>query len=443
MNFRLAVVGHRSSVKEISEIISEKFENIETTGIELASDEMTAEAVEILKVQLPRLDGVLYTRNEPYQLVVSRLNHAGVLARYVNVDAASFVHSLLNASLKYGADIRRVSVDTLDYRTIMKTYRSLGVSTDDIHPIMVNVDTKAEHFVEATAQAHRKSYQNGLCSVCITNIRNVQDKLDAEGIPCVLMFPSPDNYINEIRRMILLWEAESKHNEATTIIRLRAELANNDFWGKKATMQSVLDFGKLAESVALFAQLVAGAFIRTGEQDFIIVCNYESLSSITEKFTHLNLLAQVYTSTPFCLAIGIGTGINFQIALANAEAGMHRAKTEGGNRAYLINADNQIVGPIQPNELLHKQPMRIDLELSKVARDCALSFNTVQKIDTFIRRKNNGSFITSELAQELHVSFRTAARIVEKLEANSYIVEIGRNTISARGRPTRIFSPLW
>lgn len=122
---------------------------------------------------------------------------------------------------------------------------------------------------------------------------------------------------------------------------------------------------------------------------------------------------------------------------------MHRAKTEGGNRAYLIHADNRMIGPIQPNELLHKQPIRIALELSKVARDCALSFNTVQKIDTFIRRKNNGSFITSELAQELHVSFRTAARIVEKLEANSYIVEIGRNTIGARGRPTRIFSPLW
>ena len=165
MNFRLAVVGHRSSVKEISEIIFEKFENIEITGIELASDEMTAEAVEVLKVQLPRLDGVLYTRNQPYQLVVSRLNHAGVLARYVNVDAASFIHSLLIASLKYGVDIRRVSVDTLDYRTIMKTYRSLDMSTEDIHPIMVNVDTKAEHFVEATAQAHRKSYQNGLCSV--------------------------------------------------------------------------------------------------------------------------------------------------------------------------------------------------------------------------------------------------------------------------------------
>lgn len=35
MSFRLALVGHGSSIREIQEIVDETFENIETVGIEM------------------------------------------------------------------------------------------------------------------------------------------------------------------------------------------------------------------------------------------------------------------------------------------------------------------------------------------------------------------------------------------------------------------------
>lgn len=443
VNFRLAVVGHRSSVEEIKEIVANTFENIETVGIEMASDEMTGEAVKVLRGLLPKLDGVLYTRNEPYKLIVSRLDHGGVLARYVDVDAASFVQSLLIASLNYNADIYRVSVDTLDYTTVMKTYDSLEVDMERVRPVMVSVDTNARHFVDATAQAHRESYRNGLCSICITNIRNVQDTLAAEGIPCVLMTPSPDNYINEIRRLMFHWQVEEKTKQNTVVMRIRAELSGDYYLNRKTMVQNVLDLSKLSEAIVMFAQMISGAYARMGEQDFIIVCSYEELSEATDKFSHIDLLAEVYSSTPYRLAVGIGAGINLQKALANAELGTQRAWAEGCNRAYLVFTEGRSIGPIQPNELLHITHDQIDRQLTKAAQDCALSTNTVSKIDTFVRRKNNGSFITADLAEELCVSFRTAARIVEKLEKNGYAVEIGRTVINGRGRPTRVFRLLW
>lgn len=419
MSFRLALVGHGSSIREIQEIVAETFENIETVGIEMPSDERVDEAAQALRRCLPELDGVLYTRSEPYKLMVSRVDHGAVLARYVNVDAASFVHALLIAQSKYHADIYRVSVDTLDYVTVMKTYRSLELDMDHVQPVSISVDTNAAHFVDATTKTHRESYRSGLCSVCITNIRNVQDTLAAEGIPCVLMAPSPDNYISEVRRLILSWHVKEKAKEGSVIIRIHAELSGDYYLNRKTMVQSVLDLAKLAEQIVLFAQLVSGAYLRMGEQDFAVICSYEVLSDTTDRFSHFDLLA-----------------------LVNAELGTQRAWEEGSNRAYLVYAEDRFVGPIQPNELMHVKRSQFDPQLLKVAQDCALSNNTVLKISTFVQRKNNGTFFTAELAEELHISFRTAARIVEKLEQNGYIVEIGRSVLNGRGRPTRVFQLL-
>ena len=442
MNFRLAVVGHSSSVEELTRIAEATFDNVEITGIPFSSDEMITETVNSLRPLLPRLDGVLYTRKDPYKLIVSRHNHAGVLARFVDIDASSFVHSLFIAANSFRADIRRVSVDALDYSTIMRTYESLGIPSESVRPVIVNVDTNAEHFVEAAAQAHRESYQSGLCGVCLTNIRNVWDSLAAEGIPCVLMTPSRENYLNEIRRL-MLQHTEEQAKGSAAVIRIRAELSSNYYLHQKTMVQNVLDLGRLAEYVVLFAQRVSGMFARIGEQDFAIACGREEIVYVTERFTRLELLEQIYSNTPYRLAVGIGTGVNLQTASANAELGTQRAWVEGCNRAYLVHAENNEVGPIQPNELLHTTQPLFDQHLTKAARDCALSINTIFRIDTFVRRKNNGTFIIAELARELHVSFRTGARIVEKLEKNGYIVEIGRSVINGRGRPTRVFRLLW
>lgn len=435
MSFRLALVGHGSSIREIQEIVAETFENIETVGIEMPSDERVDEAAQALRRCLPELDGVLYTRSEPYKLMVSRVDHGAVLARYVNVDAASFVHALLIAQSKYHADIYRVSVDTLDYVTVMKTYRSLELDMDRVQPVSISVDTNAAHFVDATAKTHRESYRSGLCSVCITNIRNVQDTLAAEGIPCVLMAPSPDNYISEVRRLILSWHVKEKAKEGSVIIRIHAELSGDYYLNRKTMVQSVLDLAKLAEQIVLFAQLVSGAYLRMGEQDFAVICSYEVLSDTTDRFSHFDLLAQVYGGTPYRLAVGIGTGLHFQQALANAELGTQRAWEEGSNRAYLVYAEDRFVGPIQPNELMHVKRSQFDPQLLKVAQDCALSNNTVLKISTFVQRKNNGTFFTAELAEELHISFRqprgswkswSRTAISSRLAAAFSMVEAGR-----------------
>ena len=54
MNFRLAVVGHSSSVEELTRIAEATFDNVEITGIPFSSDEMITETVNSLRPQIGR-----------------------------------------------------------------------------------------------------------------------------------------------------------------------------------------------------------------------------------------------------------------------------------------------------------------------------------------------------------------------------------------------------
>lgn len=442
MGFRLAVVGHRSSIDDIQWIATEKFDNVETIGVELANDEMVNDAARHLESLLPRVDGVLYTRREPYELLVSRVDHGSVPARFVDVDASSLVQGLLLAKLKFGADINRISIDTLDYQTVMRTYDSLEIPMADVHPTLVRVDIGADHFVEATAQTHSESYWGGLCTACLTNIRDVQETLLGLGIPSVLMTPSPETYIHEIRRLILHRQDHVDREARNAVLYICTE-QKNEYLQQRNMVQNVLEAERIAELVVMTAQRVNGAFIREGNNSYVVICDYQALAEYTDGFTSVELLAKVYSETTQQLALGIGIGRSLQNALTRAQQACFRARSEGWNRGFLISEKGELIGPLQPNELLFTKKAEFDHQLTKVAADCGLSINTIMKIDNFARKKPNASFITAELGQELHVSFRTAARIVEKLEKHGYIVEMGRTAISDRGRPTRILRLLW
>jgi len=443
MLFRLAVLGHSSSIEEIKEIVAARFENTEVVGISLSTDEEVEQAKERLLAALPSCSGVLYTRQDPYRLMISRVEHGDTPVRYVDIDASSFVHSLLEASYHDAVDICRVSVDTLSFETVTQAYGSLGIPREKIDLRIVNVDTSAEHFVQSVARTHRENYASGRYSVCVTNIRNVCDALRADGIPCVLMAPSRDTYTYEIRRLMVSHQFQRRNEGNIAILDITASPSNEQYMRQRTLEQGVLDHNRVSELIAYFAQRLCGAYIRAGSNDHYILCEYDDLARETEGFSKLDLLRNVYLNTPYALSIGIGIGKNMRGAFVNAELGARRAANKPGNCAYVVYAQDRVVGPIEPNELVRSGSALFDQRFTLAAEACGLSINTIFRIDTFVKQKNNRSFVTSELADELGVSDRTAARVVTKLEQKGYAMEIGKAVTGDKGRPTRVFKLLW
>jgi len=443
MVIRLAVVGHYSSISEIKEIINDKFKNIEVFGITLSGDADIDSAVRQLRETLPHCDGILYTRRDPYKMMIGRVDHGNIPVRYVDIDGSSFIHSLLVASHHYHRDICRVSVDTLNYVTIAQAYTSLGISEEQRNVHVINVDIEAEQFVQSVTSMHRQHYQSGQCGLCVTNIRSVFDCLQREDIPCVLMYPNSEAYIYEIRRLTISSQMKQTTGNKFAILSIAASTTKEQYTHHSSFILEIMDRNRVNEIIAYFAQRISGMYIPLGGNGYLILCEYQNLTEETNNLSRIELLGSVYLQTAYTLSIGIGIGTNLQQTHSLARMGEQRALRENGNRAYVVYSQNDMVGPIEPNEIHQNMDLLFDQRLSHIAETSGLSINTILKTDTLIKQKQNRSFIIQELADDLNVSVRTANRIVTKLEKKGFILEAGRMVTGEKGRPTRIFRAMW
>ncbi len=436
MLFKLAVVGHKESLKEIQNIIYSKFNNIEPVVVEFNDDDESESAYNNLVKIMPLCDAILYTRFEPYKIMASMLEHT-VPVRYVDVDSSNLIHCLLKAAYHYKADIRNISIDTLDREAVMSAFTSIGIDESEVKAHIINIDSGDKHFVHKIDTEHRYNYNKNLCDFCITNIRSIYVKMIQENIKCVLLAPSKETYIYEIRRLMISHGLNKLNDNHNVIIKLKLYPKSDFYIYNKTLLQEVMDLNKAREYAAIFSENVRGVIISASEMEFYILCKSALLESETENFTKLDLLQSIAAHTALTVNIAIGYGNNLKKAKANAETGLKHSNPNS-NQAYVVYDAENIVGPIEPNEIISIYEELIDERLIQISELSGLSINTIYKIDTYVKQKRNSPVTSKELSIHLGISTRTADRIVSRLEKCGLIIEAGRQVIKERGRPTRI-----
>ncbi len=438
MFFRLAIVGHQKSIEDIKLITKQKFVEIETLEIPFSNDSETKKASDMLQSVLHMCDGIMFTRYEPYQLI-SRIIPNHLPFGYAEVNSQHLTQALLYASYNYKVDIRKASIDTLSFDCVKKTYKHLDIEDVQQHVVLIPTNRDIDDYIEKIAVRHIESYQNGTTQFCVTNIRNVHQRLLGMGILSVLLKPSDEAYVSKIQQILLMGKLLPQPNNKTVTIHVKVSLKNNAFIMGENFLYRTDALHKIDAEISLFAQQIQGGLVRVGLSEYVIFCYNNLLENVTKNFTEFPLI-KTGVHQYHHLNIGIGYGENIIISQSNALIALHKVESEGGGKAYIVYDSGNVAGPIQDYQ--EKQPINTiySKKFSEIAEDVGLSVNTVHKISVLHEEKKLTTFTASQFALELNISKRTADRIIAKMIEKKYITQVSQHMINLKGRPTRVLS---
>lgn len=441
MNFKLCLVGHSNYINDLETVISKNFYNVEVFKVVFNTDLDMDMSTSHIEKNLNYFDAILFTGIEPYMLTSHKLGNN--IASYVPIKNQDLVQCLFKSFLEHKFDIYSISIDSIDYKSIVEAYESLSLDVDRLKVSMVDVNTREHNFVHKTEQEHYRNYKSKLSSICITSITEIYNKLKARNIPCALLTPSVDSYISEIKTLILRDKIKKTEKNEFAIVTIKLS-QNSDFYiFNNSDLQDIMDLNTASQFIAVFCQKLEGIMYLTERNGYAVVCNSRKLELMTDDFKNFEMLTKIPKNTRLSVNIGIGYGDSLSSAKKHSIIACNRSCLYGNDNAFVMYNQKDVVGPIKSNQSAPVNEKMYNERLIEISDNSKLSINTVYKIDCIIKQANKREFTAQELSLELGVTVRTANRIVLKLEDAGYLKEIGKHIIESKGRPSRIVKILF
>lgn len=431
---KLGIVGHPRMINIITQLIRKHYGSYDVEAIPFISTESSETVADYIKENEYIYDGLLFTGKIPYDLINSKIISRKPWA-YVNLDSSQLLKVLLKAILKYGYDIKRISIDSFSKEEVYDIYEQLelGDSGRDIQ--ISDKKSFSPSFLLELEKFHRENFVNNKVSFCITGISRVYESLVKENVPCVILDPTLSSVKEALDILKLKMKIQRTQNDNIVVVSVERDLPNEYALVKENEYQLALDSMKISESIYLFAQRIQAAVVEQEMGRYLLFTTKNLFEIETDRLQKFSLLDSHNTQRFGTLSIGIGYGETTREAKYNASLGLLKAKKGGGNQAYKVQ-HNSYIGPINPN--VENSSNNIDGVFQTIAFESGISINSILKIQLIMDQEKRDSFTSVELAELYGVSLRSMNRMIEKLINAGYVKIVGRRILSTAGRPRRV-----
>ncbi len=435
MIFHLGVIGHAESLISVRKAVQNTFDSIELYPIEFNSDEDIENVILQVQKIIPLCDGLLFTGIDPYKLISTKIN-IDLPMRYIAFTGPHLIKSLLKSVCNGMKTIFSISIDTLSYSTVVRSYESIGIDVEKLQISIINIQSNSDHYIKKIEEEHTRNFEEGRCALCVTTITSVYNSLKEKGFPTTLITPDEETYLYEIKSIIAKDEIKKSSQNSIVTILFEFKEKDNFYISNETQMSEIMEISKLMEYIAIFSQKLNGALFHISQYQYVICCSGKDLEIETDNYKRFDLLDTIKSNTMHIASIGIGYGSTLELSKKNATIAIRKSKTENRNVAYVAYGADKLIGPISNNALNTSVPEIFEKRLVAIATNTHLSINTIYKIDCIVRQSDTKRFTSKELSEKLGVSLRTTNRILSALNDNGYITYVGKSIISQKGRPT-------
>ena len=432
----IAVIGHNRIIEPIVNSIKSNFADIETIKIEFIDMEMKNAAIEYLKSQMNKIDGIVYTGRIPYEIVNICMD-ISIPQVYIRHDSSVLMQTLLEAEMNENYDIKKVSCDSYSLKDMLSVYKGFGLAENQLM-LKTAPKIKPDNMIAELYDFHKNSYEGEEISFCITGISKVFEKLAEENIPVFLLRPTAESVKSGLKELISGINAIADSESQIVVISMEIDLPGEYNLVHENEYRLMLEKTRVTEQVYMFAEKIQAAVVEVGAHNYLLFSTRKIFEAATSQSLSLPVLKAVNENSVHTLSVGVGYGKTAREAKHNAALGLNRALLKGGNQAYLVN-EGAFSSPIYPDENNGAGENTITNPLfTVISEKTGISINNIYRFHYIKEKTKKDCFTSAELAEEFGNTRRSINRIIEKLESAGYAKIEGTRMMSDTGRPTRI-----
>ena len=355
-------------------------------------------------------------------------------------DGSSLLQILLKICLSNQHSIFHMSIDLFDKKQWQETCAELGTANLNAEIFHIPDPPYEEKYIDLIFTFHEQNYLYKNVSCCVTAFYAVYQQLTAKNIPCYFLRPTDSSIRQAVHKLQLHHLIQISQQSQIVVLCIQIDRPNEYSLFNNDEYQYIIDRTNVTRQIYIFAQHIKAAVVEVGVQEYLLFSTKHLLESVTNNFESIEILHSVKEHAASTISLGIGYGVTAQEAKASARLGMQRASNLGGNGAFIVDGEKNIIGPIRhsDSQLSTSVDTKIDKKFFTVSDKTAISVSTIFQLHSIIKEQGKNQFTSNELAERLKVSLRTVNRIIAKLAQHNYCFEVGKQFAHKGGRPKRI-----
>ena len=198
------------------------------------------------------------------------------------------------------------------------------------------------------------------------------------------------------------------------------------------------ELANVTKAVGLFSHALDGASFELSRWEYLLLFNEDIFRSATKNFSNISLMQDIAETSVFDAIFSIGIGTSIKQAYVSAMTSYGTSVQIRSTNAVITIENETTFDPILYKGNNYESNNNLDELLSSIAKQCHISYNSIQQIYLAAQRKRSNLFTSTEIAKILNCSPRSANRLLERLLDQNCATISGHALMEKQGRPSRV-----
>lgn len=395
--------------------------------LKLYTREDVIRAADVVEQCEKECDATLFTGRGVYAAAISVYSMKKPFD-YIKKSGASLTKALLDMQ-KDGHTLDHFSIDVAEPDIIEDTFAEMDLNPKNYYSMPLESLLEQDYI-----DWHLALWNEGKIKVILTGFAKIYNILKEQGYP-VYYLNAPRSMIrialDRLKNCLVLREA---NNSQIAVEILRITERNRV---SRSYYSSMLQRSQAETEIINYAQQIQASFFSYGLHDYIIFASKGYIQTDTN-YQMLYQLQNQLIKKGFTMTAGIGIGTTAYQSESNARKALEHSEQIKEKHIYLVNENDTLIGPLGQRNKLAYELVSSNAHVIELARKADMSPTYISKLLSIIQIRKDTVFDAETLADYLHISPRSARRILNKLISCDCARICAKESPTGSGRPKNL-----